>query len=303
MQVPGRHVSVDDQHRITEKYTLMLPRKACSSDRMCHDWRQNSQMENHDETSMAPIVFDAAIDIPKIRLGINSEFNEEDNSESPHSFNSPDSSIDEDMPTDLHSPRFRTFTTEVFSSEPKKQSLRKKSPIQRPFSTINNSIILSVVNLGCQNPTRASEICGCSRRHIYNVIQCSKSPKPWKPRPKGRASKLTIEHIEFIESQTYLSRRVSTVKLASMLNDHFKAKVSQQTILRAREITGFKFKTPIHSVFLTLGAKNTRIAWCQQKINSSFDWNKVIFSDESYFELCADGRWLGRKMGEDGEDV
>jgi hypothetical protein len=50
-------------------------------------------------------------------------------------------------------------------------------------------------------------------------------------------------------------------------------------------------------------ARNARVAWCQEQQEIERDWKSVVFSDESWFILGRNTRWVWRLPGEDGPDA
>jgi hypothetical protein len=72
---------------------------------------------------------------------------------------------------------------------------------------------------------------------------------------------------------------------------------------RSRITSGFSYLSPIRSVFLTTEAIQKRIHWCQERLNEGTDWTRIVFSDESIFELSDNCKRLWRRPGEVGDDV
>jgi hypothetical protein len=54
---------------------------------------------------------------------------------------------------------------------------------------------------------------------------------------------------------------------------------------------------------LTEIQKQNRLAFAQRELENPRDWSRVLFTDESYFWLGEDRRFLWRRLGERGPDV
>jgi transposase len=142
---------------------------------------------------------------------------------------------------------------------------------------------------------------GISTNTVRNTLQWQ--PIPTVPIKRGRKSVLGPQEILHIETATIAKRRITGEQLAQELLELFGVEVSAKTVNRARETSGFSYLNPVRSVFLTPDAMRKRINWCQKQLSLPMDWSRVIFSDESTFEIRESSRKLWRRPGEIGDDV
>jgi hypothetical protein len=121
----------------------------------------------------------------------------------------------------------------------------------------------------------------------------------------GRRKLLTERHIQYVAERTTAERRLTNQQLAVEMRVVFPelGRVSQQTILRCRHELDFKYLPPLYEIAMSNSAKNRRVTWCQHQQEIQRDWTKVIFSDESWFEIGANVRKIWRQPYEDGPDV
>lgn len=150
-----------------------------------------------------------------------------------------------------------------------------------------------------------SNILGCTKQTIRNAIN-------WRSHPtinfdkRGPKCVLKQHHIDFIETNTLAKRDLTNRELINMLLNHFQdlpKTLSEQTIMRARKKLGFLYLPPLRSCKLSNQAIQKRITFAQYHINNRTDFRNVIFTDESWFELGANRRWIYRKPGEISNDV
>lgn len=96
-----------------------------------------------------------------------------------------------------------------------------------------------------------------------------------------------------------LNRKMPAKKLRTVLEDQG-INISLRTLKRRSYEQGFKCRRPLKKPKLTPAMIKKRLAWA--KNHSAFsqaDWNKVVFSDESTFEILADkARFVRRRSGE-----
>ena len=95
--------------------------------------------------------------------------------------------------------------------------------------------------------------------------------------------------------------------LCMELNENFpdlaNSKLNQSTVSRIRNKLGLHFLPARRNCALTLQCREKRIQWCMYHLQQSTDWEKIIFSDESWFEQGSRKRWLWRHHDDYGEDV
>ena len=112
--------------------------------------------------------------------------------------------------------------------------------------------------------------------------------------------------MDFIEINTLAKRDLTNSELISLLLQNFNdlpQSLSEQTIMRARKKLGFLHLPPLRSYKISNSGIQKRIEFAQLHLQNSTDYRNVIFTDESWFELNANKRWIYRRPGEAGPDV
>ena len=92
---------------------------------------------------------------------------------------------------------------------------------------------------------------------------------------------------EFIEISTISNRRSSSTSIANDILQIYNVTVTRQRIDQIKHELGFDFSFPLPSVALTPSSKFSRIRWCCNKVNWEKEWEKIVFSYESYFQITA----------------
>lgn len=153
---------------------------------------------------------------------------------------------------------------------------------------------------GCNlSKKKVAEMLKISQKTVRRAVQSTNLIGPKKKR--GRPTVLTPQIILHIESNTLSDRRKSSNDIAADILNLFNVRVSEKTVERARKDMGFKFRPPINSVLMSPTAKATRVSWARS--HKTINWEKIVFTDESYFQLTSDRSWLRRRAGEEGEEV
>lgn len=146
-------------------------------------------------------------------------------------------------------------------------------------------------------------VMGCCNATIYNAISYTGRLKDL---PKhGRPKILNQEHYLFIEARTINDRTLSNNRLADELVKAFPelTHCSPQTIMRARHLMGLKYLPRRKNCAITQVSRDNRVAWCRKRIHEQTNWQKVVFSDESWFELGSQKQWIWRHHDDFGPDV
>jgi hypothetical protein len=159
-----------------------------------------------------------------------------------------------------------------------------------------------------------SAICGwCPREIAANLGICENTARTalaWYQNPTslghaGRPKLLTHRHYQYIAERTIAERRLTNQQLAAEIPFVFPElrRVSHQTIARCRHELDFQYLSPLSEIQMSNSALNQRVLWCQHQQEIGLDWTRVIFSDESWFEIGANVRKIWRRPHEDGPDV
>lgn len=178
------------------------------------------------------------------------------------------------------------------------------APKPRNYSVVytNGSGVLDrVFVLSNNNKTVTAETLGCCRQTVHSNISTDGNRKI--PPKRGAPTKMTKEITLFIEARTIAEKRLPSLKLANEIKDIFNVKINRKTVDRARRKLAFRFHPPLKGVVLSTTAKTNRTAWCTKHLVEKTDFKKVIFSDESYFRLQCNNRWLWYRSGDDDETV
>jgi hypothetical protein len=121
----------------------------------------------------------------------------------------------------------------------------------------------------------------------------------------GRTKLLGVDHYQYTTERTIAERRMTNSQLASEMPLRFPelGSISRYTIARCRHELSFRYLPPLTEISMSASARNARVRWCQYQQEIERDWTKVVFTDESWFEIGANVRKLWRRPHEDGPDV
>ena len=163
--------------------------------------------------------------------------------------------------------------------------------------------LIQLMNINHVDITSIQNIMGCSRNTVYNAIHYTgrNDELPFH----GRPTILKPHHLNYIETRTLGNRTLSNHRLSKEIIRDFDdlSKCSPQTICRARHALGIHFLPMKTNCAVTPSSRTKRIDWCKAKLESQIDWTKVVFSDESWFELTKRKRWIWRHVHDSGPDV
>lgn len=136
------------------------------------------------------------------------------------------------------------------------------------------------------SPTKTSEQLGIS----YGTV--TKAMNNLSPTIRTYETKLQTVHKNFIYLKTIADPHVTGDQIAQMIDETFGLKVSGRTINRFRNEIKLEFRAPINSVFLSPAAIDKRRRWTNFHIQNETCWRNVAFSDESWFQLGRNKRWV-----------
>lgn len=151
-----------------------------------------------------------------------------------------------------------------------------------------------------------SKMFGLCQNTIKTAI--SYCENPWPLPLIGRPKTLQPHHLLYIEARTLSNRTMTNKELAQELcafyPDLAQSKLHPTTVGRARNKMGLHFLPMRRNCAITPQSRATRVRWCQEQQEIQRDWTRVVFSDESWFELSGTRRkWLWRHHNDYGEDV
>ena len=134
--------------------------------------------------------------------------------------------------------------------------------------------------------TEASQRLGIAYQTVVNANN------NLNPRERTYDTKIKEIHKIFIHSKTLTNPHISGDELARMIYEFFGLKVSGRTVNRYRNEMQLKFRSPLPSVFLSENAIVKRKNWTQFHIDNRSHWRDVAFSDESWFLLGRNKKWV-----------
>ena len=117
---------------------------------------------------------------------------------------------------------------------------------------------------------------------------------------KQKKSKITDAIGKYIESITIANRSISSQAIAELIFQNYQVVVSRALVNNYRHLLGFKYGPQIKTFVLNDAQKQKRLNFAKSNINTNFD--NVLFTDESYFELNG-LRWVWRRKGEVSDSI
>ena len=106
---------------------------------------------------------------------------------------------------------------------------------------------------------------------------------------RGRPPVLLPQHIEYIKARTIANPCLTNEQLAKELRNMYpelqKARVHETTVMRARHELNLNYLPMRASCVPSSEAEKRRVKWCQAQQSCDTDWHKVVFTDESWFEM------------------
>ena len=130
---------------------------------------------------------------------------------------------------------------------------------------------------------------------IREFLQTGQIPQP---RKRGRKPKITEEMKNFIEVKTLLDASLSSVSLATEVENNFGQSITSQYVSKLRNEMRFHFRPPKHEQHLSEEQIRNRKNFCEKMLQQEFYLDKIAFSDESRFVLGKDNRWIWVRKGD-----
>ncbi|KAJ6238569.1 transposable element-related [Anaeramoeba flamelloides] len=124
-----------------------------------------------------------------------------------------------------------------------------------------------------------------SRRKVRCWIENWSNEKRLHNKKKKKKS-FSIQLLEFVKNATQNNRSLSSNQLSKIAQERFPNEhCSESTIYRIRKSLKFDYKSPRIRQFLTELQKAKRILFALDMESTKTNWNRVIFSDESWFYI------------------
>jgi transposase len=167
--------------------------------------------------------------------------------------------------------------------------------------------VVTLKNLGVKNEEIAVTT-GFSVRGIQKIFKTVKQTNSFKDRPrKGRPRKLTDRNKRAAVKMLKKKEATTATAISKALKSSHNIQVSRKTVARALKSCGYACRIKKKKPRLTDKHKKARLAFAKKYESwTSDDWKKVIWSDESKFNLLnSDGKeyhWTNRpeELTEDG---
>lgn len=141
---------------------------------------------------------------------------------------------------------------------------------------------------------------GCSHSTIVRLMKKKENLDPLeRTKGSGRKRKTNSRTDKALQRMCLKDRFKSAVRIRAELKDYHQVDLSAETIRRRLREIGLYGRRPAKKPLLTKKMKDTRLTWAKKYKNwTKEDWRRVIWSDESKFNLlCADNFPYVRRSG------
>jgi transposase len=159
------------------------------------------------------------------------------------------------------------------------------------FDLIN--ITLKINNGNIKKTAR--DLC-IDKNTVKRAIRYLDDPKSF-PSHLGRPPKLATPQKLYVVASTRANPEATGAEIAQELNERFNIDVSPRTVNRYRDSFGFWYGPKINSFSLTDENRINRKEFAMYHLEANTDWSKIIFSDESWFELGRNRAYCWREPG------
>lgn len=155
-----------------------------------------------------------------------------------------------------------------------------------------------------KNKSEIARECGTSHCFVRNTANKMKRCEPLVNRPgQGRKRSTTRAQDKFIVNLAKRYRTKSSREIASEVNTSWSTNLSSRTIRGRLLENSLKSYTQKRRPYRNKKQAKKRLDWCNAHVSwTQNDWNFVIFSDESHFEVInRKNRWFVRRTSEEKE--
>ena len=167
------------------------------------------------------------------------------------------------------------------------------------LSTEERGIAIGMHIAGCSTPEIGKQL-KCDHSTIVRLVNKYAKTGSVKDLPKsGRPRKTTLRDERRMKFMSLADRKLPATKLKLHLPKQ--KQVSVATIKRRLAQCGLNGRRPRKKPLLKSWQKLSRLQWAKQHRHwTKEDWEKVLFSDESPFDLFQKNtNWVRRRTGED----
>ena len=117
--------------------------------------------------------------------------------------------------------------------------------------------------------------------------------------PQKRKVTPAIE--QYVEQRSHNDPTLRSADLVSEIWSAFQVRLTRKWVDHIRAEFRFRFRHRINTFVLTDQHKATRLAFANQHANTN--WDNVLFTDESYFEIGNSGQMVWRRAGDTRPEV
>ncbi len=116
----------------------------------------------------------------------------------------------------------------------------------------------------------------------------------------GRPKLLTERNTRQLTKIVKNNRNNTLDEITEELNSSLNLSVSKRTVQRTLHQEGYHGRVAKKKPFISEKNRKKRLGWCRMRINWTNEWEKIIWSDESRFELFQNDSksWVWRKVNE-----
>jgi transposase len=137
---------------------------------------------------------------------------------------------------------------------------------------------------GTKEPKKIQELTNIPKTTVYRIIKRIKEDEGLEDKPRsGRPPKLSDDDRRRVAQLALNHRYWSSTLIAEEAHRRGSPKVQKSTICRALKKSGIRKWHPKTVTALSEEQKRNRREWCLRHRNR--DWSRVLFTDESYFQL------------------
>jgi transposase len=138
--------------------------------------------------------------------------------------------------------------------------------------------------IGVICPKKLAKVTKLSLRSIYNIIKRIQSGEGIQRRQgSGRLYKFECNDRQRVSLLANKHPRYSCARIGEMAKQRGSPAVHPNTVYNYLRRSGYRKQKPEAIPMLTKRHMENRVKWCLKYRN--FDWNNVVFSDESYFQM------------------
>ena len=190
--------------------------------------------------------------------------------------------------SDQHMRFYRTLWSSIMEN--------RSDDVSRCLSLGDKLFLAACAGKGISS-TRAAAVIGRSTSTVTRFLEA-----PLGLEPAKRKTMLdNAELMKIVLDESLAAQRMSCSRLAAKMYQTYGILISKETVRKLRRRVGMRFLAPIPKARLTDLAKDTRVAFASDMLTNRIHLlrrSPIIFTDESKFVLCANGRKLWRIPGE-----